>query len=138
METDLLPKYASIGVRFRHVREITKLSQGKFAEKLGVKTSIISEIERGNVKPTLVLLIAMEYVYRVRKEWVLQGDPPMYRSDESILGPISITPPEDSSSRQIRFYINKLIRIFEEGNKNKIEALKAQLRALDPGPTKKQ
>lgn len=41
-----------------------------------------------------------------------------------------------ASRRQIQYWTDRLRRIFSENSKDKIEALKAQLRALDPGEKK--
>lgn len=98
----LLPKHASIGQRFKEVREKTKLSQGRFAAKVGVKTSIISEIERGNRKPTDVLLIAIEYVYGVRRDWILTGDGDKWlapRAITSYITPVDYTYPDQRVSK---------------------------------------
>lgn len=79
MEIKPLPKlgkYATIGARIKQIRDERKLNQTDFAKKLGVKTSTISEYERGNSKPTGLFLVAFEAVYQVCKEWVLTGDGP--------------------------------------------------------------
>lgn len=67
-------KYAVIGARVRKIREKIGLSQKDFGKKLGVKNSTISEIERGNTRPTETILIAIEHVFGCPRAWVLHGD----------------------------------------------------------------
>lgn len=130
MEFNAHSNYAAVGQRLRQARDKAGLTQGRFAEGLGVKTSIISEIERGNVKPSQVLLIAVEYVYGFRKEWILTGEEPMLREQSVLETPMF--PAEFNINKHFRPWISKLIRILESGDKSKIEAVKAQLYAFDP------
>lgn len=126
-----LPKYATIGTRIRHIRAKLGLSQTKFAQNIGIAQRTLSDIEKGITKPSGPILLAIEYVYRFRKEWILYGEEPVY-VDELNPPPIIPLTGTYASQRQLMYWINKLIRIFEEGDKGKIEAIKAQLRALDP------
>jgi len=131
-----IPKYLSIGWRIAGLRSEKKMNQTSFGKSIGLSQSAYSELEVGNKKPTMSLLLAMEYVHGVRKEWILTGDEPMYCSREGLGTPISIMPSDGDSDRHRKLWINKLQRIFDEGDKAKIEAIKAQLRAFDPAGRK--
>lgn len=131
-----IPKYLSIGWRIRGIRSEKGLKQTQFAKALGLSQSVYSSLENGLTKPSMPILLAMEYVFSVRKEWILTGDGPMYRELEGLGTPISITPVDTDSDRHRKMWINKLNRIFDEGDKTKIDAIKAQLRAFDPGVKK--
>jgi hypothetical protein len=82
------------------------------------------------------VLLAIEYKYGYLWEWILTGDGEMIKDPlaRSVIMPMS---GYETSDRVLLFWFDIVIRIFEEGDKSKIEALKAQLRALDPS-TKKQ
>jgi len=130
----LIPRYATIGLRIRQIRDKYKLSQTKFAERIGISQRFLSDLERGKIKPPMPLLLAIEYVYRFKGEWVLTGDDPIYVGD---MAPVVIPfAGIATSERQLKYWTFKLIRIFESGEKRKIEALKAQLRGLAPGEKK--
>lgn len=125
-------KYATIGNRIYQIRSKFNLSQAKFAVNIGISQRFLSDLETGRIKPSKPTLLAIEYVYKYRKEWILTGDEPIY---VDALNPPQVMPHigYETSDRQLRIWINKLIRIFEEGDKVKLEAIKAQLRAFDPG-----
>jgi transcriptional regulator with XRE-family HTH domain len=130
-----IQKYASIGIRIRQLRETKKLNQTKFAQQIGISQTFLSDLEKGLTKPTMPVLLAIEYIYGTRKEWVMTGDEPMYCAP--VLGPTFINVREGiSADKQQKLWVNKLVRIFEEGDKFKIDAIKAQLRAFDPGVKK--
>lgn len=80
-----LPKFAQAGGRIRKIREKTGLSQKDFGKKLGVKNSTISEIERGNTRPSETILIAIEHVFGYPRNWVLHGEGPDTMPPKGIL-----------------------------------------------------
>ena len=124
-----MQKYLSIGNRIAYIRSRSHLIQTKFAQSIGISPSFLSELENGITKPSMPILFTIEYKYNYRHEWVLTGDGETYLDPlqvrESITG-------YETSSRVLTVWINRLIRIFEEGDEKKIEAIKASLRALDP------
>ena len=67
------------GKRVRHVRELLKLKQKEFAERIGMANNYLSEIESGNVKP------GFEFFYKAGKEfnintfYLLHGEEPVFR-----------------------------------------------------------
>lgn len=128
-----IPKYLSIGWRLRGIRNEKNMKQIPFAKAIGLSQAVYSGLENGFTKPAIPILLAMEYIYGVRKEWILSGEEPMYRTLDGLGTPISIMPSDGDSDRHQKLWINKLKRIFDEGDKTKIDAIKAQLRALDPG-----
>jgi len=56
------------------------LTQGKFADSLGVPLTTISKYERGEVKPTSEFLIKLSKIYGVNLNWLLAGEGTMFRS----------------------------------------------------------
>ncbi len=71
-------KQAGIGERIKLIRSNRKLTQEAFAQILGISHAHVSKIENGKeaASLTLIKLICMEY--GIRKEWLLQGELPMY------------------------------------------------------------
>lgn len=126
-------KYFSIGNRIAYIRSCSHFNQTKFSDSIGISRSFLSELESGITKPSMPILLAIEYKYGYLLEWILTGD------GEKIKDPLQVREPQafyKTSDRVLNLWIDILIRIFEEGDKSKIEALKAQLRALDPSAKK--
>jgi len=124
-----LPKYYLIGNRITQIRNMKGLSQAKFANSIGISRPSLSAIENGLTKPSMPILYTIEYKYGFRNEWILTGDEPLYLDPLALHHTLPLTGYE-TSNKVLMFWINKLVQIFEEGNKEKIEAIKAQLRAL--------
>lgn len=55
-----------LGKRIKQIRTIRRLSQEGLAEKAGISTQYISNIERGKENPTLDLLFALGDALKVR------------------------------------------------------------------------
>lgn len=91
----------------------------------------MSELENGVTKPSLPILYVIEWKFGYRHEWILTGDEPIYRDSaaQTVFLPIA---GYETSDKILVAWIERLIRIFDEGDKVKIEAIKAQLRAFDP------
>jgi transcriptional regulator with XRE-family HTH domain len=129
-------KYATIGKRIQTIRSEKGMSQAKFAVNIGISQRFLSDLETGRIKPSIPILLAIEYVYKYRKEWILTGNEPAHvRVGEP---PLIVYPPNEEALRDKQFMVwsKILARIFKEGDKAKIEAIKAQLRAFDPGEKK--
>lgn len=56
------------------------LTQGKFADSLGVPLTTISKYERGEVKPASEFLIKLSKIYGVNLNWLLTGEGTMFKS----------------------------------------------------------
>lgn len=132
---EVMNKYLSIGYRIASIRNMVHLTQTKFSRAIGISPSFLSELESGKTKPSIPILFAMEYKFHCRYEWVLTGDDPIYLQDFSMPVTMPISGYE-TPDRSLNFWFDKVIRIFEEGDKAKVELLKAQLRSLDPGAKK--
>lgn len=66
----------TVGQRVKIIREKYEPTQGAFAKKLGISRATVSEIENDNTQPSGPLLWAIEYVYKVPKQWILEGTGP--------------------------------------------------------------
>ncbi|KUG22488.1 hypothetical protein ASZ90_007732 [hydrocarbon metagenome] len=111
------------------------MKQAKFAESIGISRPALSAIETGVTKPSFPILYVIEAKYGYRHEWILTGDGEWY------VNPLSASiresqAPYKTSDKVLNFWIDRLIRILEEGDEKKIEAIKAAIRALDPGNKK--
>ena len=51
--------YKKLGVRVRHQREINDMTQGDLAKLVGVSTSFIGHIERGEKKASMETVVAL-------------------------------------------------------------------------------
>ncbi len=131
---DKMSKFLSIGYRIASIRNAFHLSQTKFADSIGISRSFLSELENGITKPSLPILFTIEYKYGYNYKWILTGDGHPYFN--------SATPPltmpitgRELPDRVVLYWWSIVERIFMEGNKDKVDALKAQIRALDPKKT---
>lgn len=64
--------------RIRHVREVLKLTQKQFAEKLEMSQSYMSEVETGQTQPGVSLLISLNTIFKVSVDWLLTGEGSMF------------------------------------------------------------
>jgi transcriptional regulator with XRE-family HTH domain len=62
------------GRRIRTVRLRSGLTQKDFARTLGIKQSWVSDLESGKSAPTELLLLAIEYRYKISAHWILTGE----------------------------------------------------------------
>lgn len=130
-----MSKYLTIGYRIASIMSKSHLTQAKFAETIGISSSFFSELKNGITKPSMPILLSIEYKYGYRWEWILTGDGEMIK-DPSSTQIRESQPVYKTSNRVLLYWYDMVVRIFEEGDKSKIEALKAQLRALDPSSKK--
>lgn len=74
-ETD---ERVEIGARIREARAALELSQGKFAEDLGIKPNTVSVYESGLKKPSGAVATLMQNIYGINKEWLFTGKGDMF------------------------------------------------------------
>ncbi len=125
-----IPKFLSIGNRITQIRNKNNLSQLRFSQIIGISRSFLSELEGGITKPSIPILLAIEYRFGFKHEWIITGDGEIYTNPLSVREPMG---GYETSNRAFLYWSAFLKRIFEEGDEKKIEAIKSSLRALDPG-----
>ena len=64
----------AIGSRLREARNKVKLTQEQLAEKVGIGTTYISDIERGAKFPSLSLFIKIVDALGVSSDYILRGE----------------------------------------------------------------
>ena len=64
----------AIGSRLREARNMAKLTQEQLAEKVGIGTTYISDIERGAKFPSLSLFIKIVDALCVSSDFILRGE----------------------------------------------------------------
>ena len=64
----------AIGSRLREARTLVKLTQEQLAEKVGIGTTYISDIERGAKFPSLSLFIKIVDALGVSSDFILRGE----------------------------------------------------------------
>ena len=64
----------AIGSRLREARNMVKLTQEQLAEKVGIGTTYISDIERGAKFPSLSLFIKIVDALGVSSDFILRGE----------------------------------------------------------------
>lgn len=130
------PKFLTIGNRITQIRNKNGLSQLSFSRVIGISRSFLSELESGLTKPSMPILLSIEYKFGFRHEWILTGDEPIYPTSSYGLNNIMSISDAEKSNRVFLYWSGFLKRIFEEGDEKKIDAIKSSLRALDPATQK--
>lgn len=74
----------SIGQRIKKIRKKRGMTQEKFAKDISIDRAYLSRIERGERKPSDLVILAVELVFNVKREWLLTGrgrayDPSAYK-----------------------------------------------------------
>ncbi len=64
----------AIGSRLREARNMVKLTQEQLAERVGIGTTYISDIERGAKFPSLSLFIKIVDALGVSSDFILRGE----------------------------------------------------------------
>lgn len=70
--------------RIKAVREVLRLSQREFGEKLGVSRDVISNIEYGRVPPKELLLRHICQLYKVNEHWLTTGEGEMFNGNLNV------------------------------------------------------
>nr|DAQ91515.1 MAG TPA: helix-turn-helix domain protein [Caudoviricetes sp.] len=105
-----------MGERVKELRTVLGLSGEKFGEKIGVKRSAISDIERGrnNLSEQNILAICREF--NVNEEWLRYGTGEMFKDmtlDEEIISFIGDIQWDTSNTFKKRF-ISAISKLNEE------------------------
>lgn len=69
----------TIGERIRYLRKsVLNLTMENFGERIGITTASLSNIENGKTNPSDQTVRSICREYRVREEWIRNGEEPMY------------------------------------------------------------
>jgi len=66
------------GDRIRQLRQALSLTQGKFADRIGISTSYVAEIELGNKTANDRTLRLISTEFNVDEHWIRTGEGEMY------------------------------------------------------------
>lgn len=64
------PSTCVIGERIKQIRKANKLTQKEFAASLGIAQGFLCSLERGRKKPSNTLIIAMQHLYNITRQWL--------------------------------------------------------------------
>jgi len=73
------------GKRIKEIRELMKMTQAEFGEKLGFNWSKIKDLESGKLNTTAEIALLIEKIYSVNLRWLLTGEGEMFCSSDSPL-----------------------------------------------------
>ncbi|MCU1342617.1 MAG: DNA-binding protein [Candidatus Acidoferrum typicum] len=68
-----MPYLQAIGSRIRALRANTR--QVQFASQLGISQAQLSKVERGEVAPSLEILVLLSSKFKKTLDWIVTGDP---------------------------------------------------------------
>lgn len=68
------------GKRIKEIRELFKMTQAEFGEKLGFNWCKIKDLETGRLKLTSEIALLLEKNFSVDLHWLLTGEGTMFRS----------------------------------------------------------
>ena len=69
-----------MNTRIKELRNYLKITQNEFSQKIGLKRSSLSDIERGNAPITERTIIAICSQFNVNEEWLRFGQGEMFNS----------------------------------------------------------
>lgn len=69
-----------MNTRIKELRNFLKITQNEFSQKIGLKRSSLSDIERGNAPITERTIIAICSQFNVNEEWLRFGSGQMFNS----------------------------------------------------------
>lgn len=69
-----------MNTRIKELRNYLKITQNEFSQKIGLKRSSLSDIERGNAPITERTIIAICSQFNVNEEWLRFGYGEMFNS----------------------------------------------------------
>lgn len=113
------------------------LSIRKFAGRLGLAPTTLQEYLKGRMPPADFIVRVCER-FNVSPWWLLSGKGEIRAEQPGIVSEKSegFQPIPLDADRRRGVLFHRLQRIMDEGDKTKIEAVKAQLKAFDPGEKK--
>ncbi len=76
-------KSNEIGKRIKNLRKKINFNQGEFVKGLNIKRSALSQIENGNLQPSLELIQRIVSKYKIPYNWLLEGNPSDYLEEYS-------------------------------------------------------
>jgi transcriptional regulator with XRE-family HTH domain len=97
----------TVAERVKAAREHFKESQQKFAERIIVGQSFLSDVENGKRKPSKRMLQGMRYTYGIREEWITDGTGEMLERKEGK----QVFIPNRKLLRKIIYYIEDCLLI---------------------------
>lgn len=78
MITEIFPRKieseSCLGERIKHIRTSNKMTQKSFSASLGIAQGFLCAIERGRKTPSDTLMIAVQHLYRIKREWLYSGE----------------------------------------------------------------
>lgn len=107
---------ATIGEKFRSIRQSRKMTQKEFSASLGIVQGFLCSIEKGKKIPSDTLMIALQHLYGINPEWLKNGSgemclrilPPVSPLAGSAI-PLYKAPPdslESTSSSMVKEFIS--------------------------------
>lgn len=66
----------NLGKRIKEIRKALGLTQEMFAIKIYIDQGYLSQIERGKKRPSALILLAIQNMFGVSREWLLAGKGP--------------------------------------------------------------
>jgi transcriptional regulator with XRE-family HTH domain len=69
--------------RIKKIRTNNKLSQKEFAEKIGIGQSSISELEKGNAKPSVETLESISKNFKISIDYIVHGEEYSQKNNEN-------------------------------------------------------
>jgi SOS-response transcriptional repressors (RecA-mediated autopeptidases) len=77
-----------LGERIKSIRTSRKMTQKAFSASLGIAQGFLCAIERGRKTPSDTLMIAIQHLYKINREWLHSGEG---EQGSSILNPVENT-----------------------------------------------
>ena len=100
MKTVKTEEIAAIGNRIRQVRTHLKVQQNEMAQKIGITSAHLSEIEKGKSSPSIEVVLKMTNVYSMSLEFIFLGRGEMLYNSGHAKAPEKFTFDSSVTSRE--------------------------------------
>jgi transcriptional regulator with XRE-family HTH domain len=109
---------AGIGSRIKEIRKSLNLKQVEFSKELNISNSTLSEIERGNINPSIDFVIRLSIKFNVNLYYVLLGDGDMFIGTRAFLGSTQRFAVNTEDVERFLWYFerSKIIQLLTLGN----------------------
>ncbi len=74
-------KHREVGQRLKKAVKLTSMTQGKFAESLGITRTGMSGVFGGQSRLTLSMALAIEHLYKINHRWVLHCEGGIWKDE---------------------------------------------------------
>lgn len=124
-----------VGTRLRAWRKEENLKAFHLASLIGISQGSLSDLENNKSLPSAETIARLHLKTNINILWLLTGKPPTRKSSLSVGSGHSLVAESSDvygDDKTLKNLVDKLVRIYQQGNKEKIAHLTGFLTGADP------